>query len=653
MAARLIGGRRVAFGVLALGAWGSFTACQDTGSPTPCSGTSCVEAGGAGGAESEAGAGMGEDGGRPDAGGTSAKAGSAGASGSAGSAGSAGEPNENAGAAGQPESLGGAGGSGETVMGGAAGATNSAPQVIAVSPEDAAADAEPTDEVVITFSEPLDAASATEANIALLDGATPIPASVTYADGKVTLTPSQQLSLLASYTVTVGTGVADEQGTHLLEAYSSTFSVRDGAWHLIEAMQGSVYQISPTLPITATGDVLAAWTSIHTEALPNDQQQTYYCPATATWFAGAQPISAVKALGAPDTLECRSIVAGANAAGTAATIWQEDDGDHAQQFRAGQWLDSNQHFTNDLTTGRFHVAVAPGGSVTLLESTFTNVQAWRTDATGTWLATPDAISSERAMADARIAFNAAGNGFAAWRARDATKHEQVLVSRYTTGGGQWEAASVLPGSLAALTGVGYERGSPNIALDDAGNAIALWTENEAATSTLMSSRYDVDTGWAEPEPISGNLLVKTLSRSALAFDGKTFVAAFTAQDGAFVHTYSLRYDVVEEAWGDYELRTPVAELPSLAHMPELAADQHGNLLLVWARSVELAYQRYNATLGTWSGSTSIPQGALDDALFEAGSSRMPLAMAKNGRAAVMWADRDGAYFKDVHLASFF
>jgi hypothetical protein len=81
---------------------------------------------------------------------------------------------------------------------------------------------------VITFSEPVAAATATVANFTWTQGATPVPFTVSSVSGAVvTLTPTSALSPLAPYAVTIGTGVTDVAGNRLAAAVTVGFTTRD------------------------------------------------------------------------------------------------------------------------------------------------------------------------------------------------------------------------------------------------------------------------------------------------------------------------------------------------------------------------------------------------------------------------------------------
>lgn len=105
------------------------------------------------------------------------------------------------------------------------------PTVIAASPANGATGVSPNAVVTVTFSERMNAATVNASTISLriTSSGTAITSIVTYnADTRVaTLTPSGPLSQNVNYTLTVSTGVRDEQGNAMAAPYSLSFTVGD------------------------------------------------------------------------------------------------------------------------------------------------------------------------------------------------------------------------------------------------------------------------------------------------------------------------------------------------------------------------------------------------------------------------------------------
>jgi hypothetical protein len=90
----------------------------------------------------------------------------------------------------------------------------------------------------------------------------------------------------------------------------------------------------------------------------------------------------------------------------------------------------------------------------------------------------------------QLAMDANGDALAVWRQSVSTTSSSVRWNRYTTAGGWGTAAVIEPDD-------GTFVGTPQIACDPAGNALAVWRHlGTGATSEIRSSRYTVSGGWA-------------------------------------------------------------------------------------------------------------------------------------------------------------
>jgi hypothetical protein len=530
---------------------------------------------------------------------------------------------------------------------------NPPPYVVSVTPKDEATGIQPTSKVILTFNEPLDAATVDESSVTLLDGGVAVPGTLAYADSKVTFTPSEPLALLGDYAVSVSKRVTDADGTALRAEFSAHFSVRDGSFATSDAVTAVSFQMADTLPMNTKGEVLLVWTDFASGA---------FCPPLAQWFSRNAPLESPKALTPAGVTECDSVAAGGNAAGTAAVAWQVPDGTHGtyvQQYRAGKWANGDGKVSGGTASSKFRIAVAPSGIVTFFDNGYPGTNAYRTDASGKWAAKPDVLSStDTALAPPEVVFDTQGNGLAVWRAKTAANLEKVLTARYTAASGKWAAATLLPGSLSSAADAEHERGAPALAMDENGDAMALWlSENGGGSAALMASQFSRTTGWASPVSIAASLIGKpTFEPPGLAFDGSTFVAAFTATDGNKLGTYTLRYDAQADTWTDPERRQAAADAASITRMPRLAGDARGNLLLVWATgttpSFSLVYQRY--AHGAWSKTTEVPGGSLTQKYFSDSNAPFPLTVANNGLAALAWGNNNASnQLNNIRLASFY
>jgi hypothetical protein len=518
-----------------------------------------------------------------------------------------------------------------------------------VLPDADAIDIEPDTEVVITFSEPIEGTTVTKDNIQLLDGGVPIAGTLTHQGEKVTFTPDVPLALFAELEVAVLTGVTDDAGVSLLEAHSSRFRVRDGTWHTTNAVVGTVYQLADVLPVTASGDALVAWTAWNGGGI--------YCPTSANWFNRGVAASAQPAVfTGEDIPDCRSVTAGANADGVGVVVWQEDF-EYAQQFRAGEWGAPKQPVSKYGSSHLYTSAVAPDGSVSFFQHVSDGTDVWLTDSEGTWSPNRDDISNATGLSSVNVAFDAEGNGFAVWAARDASSRQHILVSRFTTTSGVWSAAKILRGSLAESSAVNYMRGAPAVAVDADGRALVLWTSRDGSpTNVLMASRFIDEAQWSDPLPLAGaTSVIDLLEPPSLVFDGETFVAAWTERVASSGTIRAARFNMEVDQFAASEARS--APRTALERMPRLVADTHHHLLLVWAATHpsggQLVYSRYDALGASWSGPAEVSGGVVHDSA-PATIRPMPLGMNASGVGALMWGDEndEDGNLSVIRLASF-
>jgi hypothetical protein len=102
------------------------------------------------------------------------------------------------------------------------------PTILGVSPTDGATDVEPNATVVVTFSEQLDRATMTAANVVLRRGEAIVDAAIVPAgdDRSLSISPAAPLALNVVYTVTIGTDLRDRAGNALAQGFVSSFRTR-------------------------------------------------------------------------------------------------------------------------------------------------------------------------------------------------------------------------------------------------------------------------------------------------------------------------------------------------------------------------------------------------------------------------------------------
>jgi Bacterial Ig-like domain len=568
-----------------------------------------------------------------------------------------------AGAAGSGEALpvagasgaGGAGAGGAGDEGGAAGAgsvvpVNAKPMVLSVTPS-SASPAEPDAVVVITFSEPL-AAGTVAGGVKVMYGDEAVAGQLKYADSKATFTPAAPLGLAGEYSVQVATSVTDLEGAGFAEPFEAKFTVRDGAFSTVSAVKSGVYLLAEHVPVEPDGAALLSWI---------DSGQGDDCPVRVQRFLHGAGVGSPQSLSGADSTSCSGVTAATNQEGVSAVAWVEYrymyGGAFIRQFRGGAWSSDDNQRSTDTQTVAFGLGIGPTGWVSLLEHSTSLLRAHQTLADGKWL-TKSVLDStaQSKLATPALAFDASGNGLAVWRVHPAAATaEQISFSRFDATTKKWVTGELLKGSKATQAGASYERGAPAIAVAPAGDAVAVWVAREVGKGAIVASRFTPQGGWTTPVDIGPTLSPEMLDdQPALVYDGRGFVAAFTASSGATLGTYTVRYDSAGDRWLPAEKRQAALDVAPVIRMPKLATDGHGHSILVWATGSDPNYKLYfqrDAGKG-WSATKGVPDGGIKQFGFEVAGAWSVAANAR-GQAALAWTSDDGSgNDKTISLASF-
>ena len=235
-----------------------------------------------------------------------------------------------------------------------------------------------------------------------------------------------------------------------------------------------------------------------------------------------------------------------------------------------------------------------------------------------------------AVAAQRLAVDAAGNAIAVWEQQTSTtKNFNIYSNRYTAGSG-WGGAEPVGSADSG------NANDPQIATDAAGDAIAVWSESDGATVNIMSNRYIAGSGWgATAVPIDtdpGQAVTPQISVDATG----NAIAVWQQRDGANFNIMS-NYYTAGSGWG------MTAELieteDGIARTPQISFDESGNALAIWEQDVgankNIWSNRYTAGSG-WGTAELIENDNTGDA------SEPQIAADAAGNATVVWSQSGGA-----------
>ncbi|WP_382163592.1 hypothetical protein [Hydrogenophaga sp. ANAO-22] len=272
-----------------------------------------------------------------------------------------------------------------------------------------------------------------------------------------------------------------------------------------------------------------------------------------------------------------------------------------------------------------------------------------------------------------VATDSQGNAFAVW-AQGNGSFDNIWAARYTPGGG-WGAPQVIDDHSGNAT-------EPQIAVDSAGNAVAIWVrENIVSRRGLVAASYTAGT-WGAPQDVEGNAGHARAPQIGMDASGAAR-AIWIQHDGNFERVRSARLQggswdstgsSIDGGTGDASdaqiqvfangsalaVWTQIsAGVPRVWHnrfngvgwstadllddnntsfslgAPALAADATGNTLAVWSQGTattsSTVYARRYAG-GTWGAAEVLSGGGTDN------SARARVAMNANGTATAVWQE---------------
>ena len=159
-------------------------------------------------------------------------------------------------------------------------------------------------------------------------------------------------------------------------------------------------------------------------------------------------------------------------------------------------------------------------------------------------------------------------------------------------------------------------GDPRITVDQSGNYLVTWAEDEGGIMDLWENRFDVATGsWTGAARLV-DAIFEDVDSIVVASSASTSMVAWAMQRGTHVAVHAVIYDWSAGEWSE------VTEIPGQtlfnASDLALAVDPAGNAIVTWREMDGFFFSRYDATSDSWLDATPFA--------FAVGGYRGPLVM---------------------------
>jgi hypothetical protein len=217
----------------------------------------------------------------------------------------------------------------------------------------------------------------------------------------------------------------------------------------------------------------------------------------------------------------------------------------------------------------------------------------------------------------RVAMDKAGNALAVWQR--SSGHDSVVQAAVRPAGGVWSEPEDLsgPGEVAFNADVAAK----------AGRMIAVWTVLRERRTVVVSSSRTVAGSWAPVQTISGP--VGNTSAAVVAVDDHgAAVASWRWSDGAFLVVQA----AVRSKDGLWSAPEVLSGPGRSASLPQVAMDASGDAIVAWLRnngSWTAAQVAYRTAAGDWEAMHNLSERG-------GNARRLDLAMNSRGDAVVLW-----------------
>ena len=245
---------------------------------------------------------------------------------------------------------------------------------------------------------------------------------------------------------------------------------------------------------------------------------------------------------------------------------------------------------------------------------------------------PQTLSTDRSSTSIDIAVDAAGNALALWRANPISVTNQLHATRYEVATGLW--SEVPFATTAFLTNAAID-------MNRNGDAVLCWNGNGGPG--LGCRRYSAATASWGAEEVAGN----GAGGLDVAIDGAGNVhAVWSSATGI----QTSRFDAASTTWGPpTDLATGLPTPPAPA--AQLAMNEAGDAVVAWSRGSVLEAARRPAGSGTWTTATALsldglynetarpvvaPDGAITTTWVHTGATSRTIQVARYDPVTAAW-----------------
>jgi len=236
----------------------------------------------------------------------------------------------------------------------------------------------------------------------------------------------------------------------------------------------------------------------------------------------------------------------------------------------------------------------------------------------------------------QVAMDNNGNAIIVWPQYNGTSW-QIFKSEYR--GGVWTYPSSLSDNISPDGQSAYD---PQVAMDNNGNAIIVWYQSDGAKFQIFKSEYHGGV-WTHPGLLSDNISPngQNAENPQVAMDNNgNAIIVWQQSDGSYLQIFKSEYR--GGVWTNpSSLINNISPNGQNAAYPQVAMDNNGNAIIVWFQSDGAKNQIFMSEYrsGAWTNPSSLSDNISPDGQDAADPQ---VAMNDNDNAIIVWYQYDKA-----------
>jgi hypothetical protein len=325
-------------------------------------------------------------------------------------------------------------------------------------------------------------------------------------------------------------------------------------------------------------------------------------------------------------------------AGNVITVWSRSNGSNtivqsAIRPAGGGWEAPVDLSAAGQNAEAPQVAVDPGGNAVAVWSRFNGaitgsnsiIQGTARAAGGAWGSPVDLSAAGRNADEAQVAINPAGSAVAVWRRYNGAQY--IIQGSSKLAEGPW-------GAPVDLSAAGQNAEVPQVAVDPADNAVAVWSRFNGTNYIVQSATRPTGGPWEAPIDLS--VAGQNAKAPQVAVDpAGNVITVWSRSNGSNTIVQS----AIRPAGGGWEAPVDLSAAGQNAEAPQVAVDPGGNAVAVWSRFNGGPTRTIQSATRPAGGAWESPA---DLSVASQNAEAPQVAVDPGGNAVAVWASTSGS-----------